>query len=239
MEIAFSDWVIKLRWWIIIVSIIVVAAAASVMRFLTFENDLRVFFSEKNPQLQALEAMENTYNKLDNVYFIIAPQDKNIFTRETLAAIEELTETSWHIPYSSRVYSITNFQYTYSEYDHLIVEDLVVDDEGEYVEVLEERLALRGLDVKGALSGERAIEILESDAFDVVVLDVMMPGMGGIAALVEIKKKHPDTQVIMLSGHAEMDTAIKGMELGAFDYLVKPVNLDELLYKIEDAAKAP
>ena len=67
LEIAFSEWVIKLRWWIIIVSIIVVAAAASGMQFLTFENDMRVFFSEKNPQLQALEALENTFNKTDNV----------------------------------------------------------------------------------------------------------------------------------------------------------------------------
>jgi predicted RND superfamily exporter protein len=127
LEIAFSEWVIKLRWWLIIVSIVVVAVAASGMRFLTFENDLRVFFSEQNPQLQALEKLENTYTKIDNVYIAIAPQDKNVFTRETLAAIEELTEASWQIPYSSRVDSITNFQYTFSENDDLIVEDLVVD----------------------------------------------------------------------------------------------------------------
>jgi hypothetical protein len=127
LEIAFSEWVIKLRWWIIIVSIIVVTVVASGMRFLTFENDMRVFFSEKNPQLQALEALENTFNKTDNVYILVAPQDKNVFTRENLAVIEELTEASWQIPYSSRVDSITNFQYTFSENDDLIVEDMVTN----------------------------------------------------------------------------------------------------------------
>ena len=127
LEIAFSEWVIKLRWWIIIFAIVVVAVTASGMRFLTFENDMRVFFSEKNPQLQALEALENTFNKTDNVYILVAPQDKNVFTRENLAVIEELTEASWQIPYSSRVDSITNFQYTYSEDDDLIVEDMVTN----------------------------------------------------------------------------------------------------------------
>ena len=127
LENVFSEWVIKNRWWLIAATIIMALAASSGMRFLTFENDLRVFFSEKNPQLQALEALENTYSKIDNVYFTIAPKDKNVFTRENLAAIEELTEACWQIPYSSRVDSIINFQHTYSEDDDLIVEDLVTD----------------------------------------------------------------------------------------------------------------
>ena len=126
-EIAFSNWVIKYRWWLISATLLAVLLSASGMRFLTFENDLRVFFSEENPQLQALEALENTYNKIDNVYIVVAPQDKNVFTRENLAAIEELTEACWQIPYSSRVDSITNFQHTYSDDDDLIVEDLVIN----------------------------------------------------------------------------------------------------------------
>jgi len=127
LEIAFSNWVIKYRWWLIAATLVLVVTAASGMRFLTFENDLRIFFSEQNPQLQALEELENTYAKIDNVYIAIAPQDKNVFTRENLAAIEELTEAAWQIPYSSRVDSITNFQHTHSEDDDLIVEDLVID----------------------------------------------------------------------------------------------------------------
>jgi predicted RND superfamily exporter protein len=126
-ENTFSEWVIKLRWWLIAAIIPTVFIAASGMRFLTFENDLRVFFSEKNPQLQALEALENTYNKIDNVYITVAPRNGNVFTRENLAAIEELTEACWQIPYSSRVDSITNFQHTYAKDDELVVEDLVSD----------------------------------------------------------------------------------------------------------------
>jgi len=126
-EIAYSNWVIKYRWWLIASTLIAVLLTASGMRFLTFENDLRVFFSEENPQLLALEELENTYNKIDNVYIVVAPKDKNVFTRENLAAIEELTKACWQIPYSSRVDSITNFQHTYSEDDDLIVEDLVID----------------------------------------------------------------------------------------------------------------
>jgi predicted RND superfamily exporter protein len=126
-EIAFSNWVVKHPWWLIAATLVLAVTTASGMRFLTFENDLRVFFSEENPQLQALEKLENTFTKIDNVYIVIAPKDKNVFTRDTLAAIEELTEASWQVPYSSRVDSITNFQHTYSEDDDLIVEDLVVE----------------------------------------------------------------------------------------------------------------
>jgi predicted RND superfamily exporter protein len=124
-ERIFGNFVVKKRWWIIVTTVVVVLAAASGARFLTFSNDTRVFFSEENPQLHALEALENTYNRIDNVLFVIAPKDGNIFTRKTLAAVEELTEASWKIPYSSRVDSISNFQHTRAEEDDLIVEDLV------------------------------------------------------------------------------------------------------------------
>jgi predicted RND superfamily exporter protein len=127
LEASMPHWVIKHRWLLIIVCLFMTAVTGSGMRHLTFNNDLRAFFSEENPQLQALEALENTYNKIDNVYFTLAPQDSKVFTRETLAAIQELTESAWHIPYSSRVDSITNFQHTRSEDDELIVEDLVDD----------------------------------------------------------------------------------------------------------------
>jgi len=127
LEESIGPWVIKHRWWLIAATLLVSLASASGMRYLTFDNDLRAFFSKENPQLQALEELENTYNKIDNVYFTIAPKDGDIFTRETLAALEELTEAAWQIPYSNRVDSITNFQHTRSEEDELIVEDLVTD----------------------------------------------------------------------------------------------------------------
>jgi predicted RND superfamily exporter protein len=124
-EANLGTYVVKYRWWIIVATILTVASAAGGMRLLTFNNDLRIFFSEKNPQLQALQALENTYNKIDNILFVIAPKDSNVFTRETLIAVEALTEASWQIPYSSRVDSITNFQHTRAQGDDLIVEDLV------------------------------------------------------------------------------------------------------------------
>ena len=127
LEASLGPWVIKHRWLLIAACIILTAAAGSGLRHLTFNNDLRAFFSKANPQLQALEELENTYNKIDNVYFVIAPKNGNVFTRETLAAIEEFTEAGWQMPYSSRVDSITNFQHTHSKDDELIVEDLVHD----------------------------------------------------------------------------------------------------------------
>jgi predicted RND superfamily exporter protein len=129
LEDYLSRWVIKYRWLIIAVTIIMVAAAGSGMRFLSFVNDTRIFFSEDNPQLQSLEALENTYNRIDNVVFVIAPKDGNVFTRQTLAVVEKLTEELWKMPYSSRVDSISNFQHTRAEEDDLIVEDLVLNSD--------------------------------------------------------------------------------------------------------------
>jgi len=125
LEADLGRWVITHRWWVISVCLVVVAIAASGMRFLSFDRDNRIFISEQNPQFQALEALENTYVKNYNLLFILAPRDGGVFSREALAAVEELTEAAWQIPYSSRVDSITNFQYSYAEQDDLIVEDLV------------------------------------------------------------------------------------------------------------------
>ncbi|MFQ5629905.1 MAG: RND family transporter, partial [bacterium] len=124
-EAAFGEWVVRQRWWVIIATVLIVVVAASGVRFLTINNDTRVFFSEENPQLQALETLENTYNKINSVLFAIAPKDGTVFTRETLAAVEALTEAAWQMPYSSRVNSVSNFQHTRAENDDLIVEDLV------------------------------------------------------------------------------------------------------------------
>jgi predicted RND superfamily exporter protein len=124
-ETAYSQWVVKRRWFIIPAMILLVILVASGMKDIKFSNDTRVFFSENNPQLQALEALENTYRKNDNVFYILAPKEGNVFTRETLFAIEELVDSAWLMPYSSRVNSITNFQHTLVEEDDLIVDDLV------------------------------------------------------------------------------------------------------------------
>ncbi len=112
---------------------------------------------------------------------------------------------------------------------------LVVDDEDDFRETIVKRLKGRNLDTIGVASGEEALKIMESENFDVVVLDVRMPGMDGIEALKEMKKKRPLTEVIMLTGHASVESGIQGMQLGAFDYVMKPVPLDELLDKMRQA----
>jgi DNA-binding NtrC family response regulator len=114
---------------------------------------------------------------------------------------------------------------------------LLVDDEIDFMETLIKRLQKRGISVKGKNSGESALAELRENPVDVVVLDVKMPGMDGIETLREIKQMFPAIEVIMLSGHANIEIAIKGMELGAFDYLMKPTNIDELVFKLLDAAK--
>lgn len=112
---------------------------------------------------------------------------------------------------------------------------LLVDDEQEFLAPLVKRLQKRKLDISTASSGNQALDIINTTHVDVVVLDVRMPGMDGIETLREIKKINPLIEVIMLTGHASIEVAIQGMELGAFDYLMKPMNFDELFYKLQDA----
>jgi DNA-binding NtrC family response regulator len=114
---------------------------------------------------------------------------------------------------------------------------LLVDDEVEFLETLLKRMRKRDVNVTGVKSGEEALDALSQGVTDVVVLDVKMPGMDGIETLREIRKRYPLIEVIMLTGHANLEVAIEGMELGAFDYLMKPINIDDLLYKIQDAYK--
>jgi predicted RND superfamily exporter protein len=124
---SYGEWLARWRYLVLVTVIAIVATAASGGRFLAFKTDYRVFFSEDNPQLQAFEQLQNTYTKTDNVLFVLAPKDGNVFTQETLASIIELTEASWQIPYSIRVDSISNYQHTEADGDDLTVDDLVPD----------------------------------------------------------------------------------------------------------------
>ncbi|MFH1241392.1 MAG: response regulator [Pseudomonadota bacterium] len=113
---------------------------------------------------------------------------------------------------------------------------LVVDDEEVFLKTLVNRLNKRNIDTTGVLSGEDAVDLMKEKLFDVVILDIKMPGgMDGIETLREIKKIQPLAEVILLTGHASVETSIEGMKLGAFDYLLKPIKLEELLVKLADA----
>lgn len=112
---------------------------------------------------------------------------------------------------------------------------LIVDDEQEFRDMTIKRLNRRDLNCEGAENGEQALELIKKGDFDVVLLDVKMPGMGGVETLREIKRKKPLIEVVMLTGHASVESGIDGMKLGAFDYLMKPMELEPLLEKLKDA----
>jgi DNA-binding NtrC family response regulator len=113
---------------------------------------------------------------------------------------------------------------------------LVVDDEVDFLETLVNRLKKRKFEAEGVTSGEAALELLKGKPFDVVVLDMKMPGgLDGIETFRELRKIQPHAEVILLTGHASVETGIEGMKLGAFDYLLKPVKFEELLAKLAAA----
>lgn len=113
---------------------------------------------------------------------------------------------------------------------------LLIDDEVDYTETLGKRLGRRGFLVRIVGGGGEALAVLGEDDFDVVLLDMKMAGMDGIRTLQEIKRRYPEVEVVMLTAHANTDIVISSLALGAFDYLLKPVNLDDLTAKIEEAA---
>ena len=122
-----AEWTIRWRWLVVLASLLVAMAFGYGAQFLGFNSDYRVFFSEDNPQLSAFDALQEKYTKDDNVLIAVEPKDGNVFTRETLSAVEELTKASWQTPFSSRVDAITNYQHTRAVEDDLYVNDLVED----------------------------------------------------------------------------------------------------------------
>ncbi|HEY7772305.1 MAG TPA: MMPL family transporter [Marinagarivorans sp.] len=179
----YAEFIIQFRWWVLLASTALVFAAATGAKNLAFTDDYRAFFAKENPQLAAFEAMQNTYDKSDNVLFVLTPKDGNVFTPQTLASIQWLTEQAWQTPYSSRVDSITNYQYTEAIEDDLNVADLVADASAlsaaelsaiKQIAVNEPLLAQRLIDATGRvtginvtlqLPGEKLTEVPEAAAF--------------------------------------------------------------------------
>jgi DNA-binding response OmpR family regulator len=112
---------------------------------------------------------------------------------------------------------------------------LLVDDEKEFVVTLAERLGMRGIRTETVFEGEGALKKLETYEPDVMVLDLMMPGMSGLTVLEKVKKLYPKIEVILLTGIGSTSEGLTGMRLGAFDYLMKPLQIDELIQKIGSA----
>ncbi|MFO7931330.1 MAG: response regulator [Thermodesulfobacteriota bacterium] len=112
---------------------------------------------------------------------------------------------------------------------------LLVDDEEEFVTTLAERLEIRGFQPEAATSGQQAVELMENRHFDVMVLDVKMPGMSGLKVMEKARELRPDLPIILLTGHGSTDDGVQGMHQGAFDFLMKPLDIDELISKISEA----
>ena len=114
---------------------------------------------------------------------------------------------------------------------------LIVDDEEELVTTIAERLQIRGIQAQTATDGETALQMIEADPPQVVVLDVMMPGLGGIEVLQRMKAQNLKIPVILLTGYGSTEQGMEGMKLGAFDYLMKPCDLNNLISKIQEAVQ--
>ena len=115
---------------------------------------------------------------------------------------------------------------------------LLVDDEAELVFTLAERLVLRGIDAAAVTDGNDALKTLEMKPFDIVVVDVKMPGLSGIDLMRQIKDRHPDIQIILLTGRGSLEESDEGLQEGACDYLVKPINVEMLIEKMRKALNA-
>ncbi|MFK5951203.1 MAG: MMPL family transporter [Methylococcales bacterium] len=197
-------------WWILLITILLVSGMSAGITKLGFKNDYRVYFSKENPQLQAFNNIQDTYNKSDSVMFVLQPKQGDVFSTETLQAIQMLTEKSWKIPFSSRVDSITNFQYTQAEADDLLVSDLVIDPNVS----VEEREKIKQV----ALHEPFLVNKLVSPKGDVAGVNVTLqmpqksPNEASIVAksarelVTEIQAKYPDIKVY-LTGMAMMSNA--------------------------------
>jgi len=208
MQEKLFDFVTKRPLWVIPLTILLVFAAAFGATKLTFKSDYRVFFGEENPQLTAFEKMQATFTKNDNVVFIVAPKDGQVFSQNTLSAIHKLTEESWQIPYSSRVDSITNYQHTTAEGDDLLVEDLVL-----------EREMLPELDLnklKAIALGEPLLvnKLINQEAsVTVVSTTIQLPGIDEVTELPEVVSKVRAIQSQILDEYPDIDIYLSGIAM--------------------------
>lgn len=192
--------------WVILLSILFVFGSAYGAKNLVFKSDYRVFFSEENPQLTAFESMQKVYSKSDNVAFIISPNNGEVFTPQTLKAIQDLTTESWQLPFSTRVDSITNFQHTWSEEDDMFVEDLVLDAEA----VTDaDMLRLKEIAVNEPLLVHK---IISPEAHVTVVnVTVQLPGINPVEEVPQVVIKAREMKAQFLENNPDITVRLSGM----------------------------
>ncbi|TWX72168.1 MMPL family transporter [Colwellia demingiae] len=198
----------KNPFWVILVCITFMVLAGTGAQKLEFKNDYRVFFSEENPQLTAFESMQKVYNKSDNVSFVVVPKDGNVFTAEHLAALKVLTKESWQVPYSTRVDSVTNFQYTYAEEDDMIVEDLVMSTKNLTSDRLEK---IKQIAISEPLLVNKIIS--QTGHVSIVNVTVQFPGVNPMAETPEVAASVRAIKTQFLAEHPELDVYLSGMAM--------------------------
>tara|TARA_R110001592_G_scaffold363380_1_gene686567 strand:- start:10280 stop:12613 length:2334 start_codon:yes stop_codon:yes gene_type:complete len=200
-----SQLIIKQRLFVIFTSILIVILAASGLPKTKFSSDYRIYFSDDNPHLQAYEELQATFTKSDNVMFVIAPKDGQVFTQSTLAVIEQLTEMAWKLPYSIRVDSITNYQHTIAEDDDLIVDDLVSDALKRTNSELDKakNIALNEPSLAGRL-------ISYSADVTAVNISLEMPGLDPSAETPEVANSSYVIQSYLKEKYPELDIHVTG-----------------------------
>ena len=202
MSATLANMIVRFRWLLLVVGLAAIGAAGYGGSKLGFTTDYRVFFSEGNEQLQAYESLQNTYEKSDNVLFVLKPKQKDIFNKQTIEAIQWLTDEAWQTPFSTRVDSISNYQHTIAEEDDLIVADLA----GEDVALNEENLAyIKQVALNEPLLVHRLVS--ESGHVGAVNVTVKLPGVemdenNRVATFSadlkqQLEQKYPDLEVYM------------------------------------------
>ena len=228
-EAAYARWVLRNRALVIALCLALVAVLGHGVTKLAFDTSYRAFFSDDNPELLAFERIEDTFVKADNVMIVIAPKDGDVFTRSTLAAVEALTTASWQVPYSNRVDSITNFQFTEAVEDDLIVRDMVrdaadLDDESlaairRHV-MAEPALLDRLISKRGDVTGINITTQMQAEERAYATPEIV-PVVRKMAA--EFRQQHPDID-IYLTGMVMMDQAF--LENAQYDATVLfPISL--------------
>ena len=216
--VRYTEALLRFRWVVILAALLVVGGLGSGAQNLGFTDDYRAFFGPDNPQLQAFEEIQNVYTKNDNILFVVTPKSGQVFSQETLAAIEALTEGGWQIPFARRVDSVTNFQHTWAEEDDLIVEDLVSGAELLSPEELKEKeqVALSEPLIRGRILNDEA---------DVTAVNVTLQLAGesideindAVTAARELRERiaaeHPNHE-IRLTGFAMLNNAFRESSLG-------------------------
>ncbi len=221
----FADAVLKYRWLLILLSLLLVGLLASGGKNLSMTTNYRVFFSEDNPQRMAFEALENTYSKNDNIMFVLAPESGRVFTKDVFAAVIDLTEKAWQVPYSSRVDSISNFQFTEAEGDDLAVADLIENPGGLDDSEIEK---IKRIALKEPLLVKRLIS--EDGRVTAVNVTIQLPGINEAKETpeavayarkikTEIEAKYPSIK-IYLTGMVMMNNAFSEASISDMQSLV-------------------